>query len=301
MKVGIVGPGALGTFLAGMIGKMNQVVLYGRKDLSLKEVDISGKTQLKTDIKYTTDPNALSDLEYVIICTKSFQTEQVMKDIHKYLSEKTMVVSLQNGLKNEKIISKFVGEDRVIGGITENGITFKKYGEVIYAGKGETIIGLFGDNFIIGVKKFSQILNDAGIENKISDNIYGHIWKKVIINAGINPITALSGLKNGAIIDDKNLFSLMEYICEESVKVAETEVVLPGKDPFKEAVKVAKNTSENKSSMLQDVENKRKTEIDCINGAIVSVGSKHGVDTPYNRTMVNLIKCLENSYLDNFD
>ncbi len=301
MKIGIVGPGSLGTFLAGKIGKVNQVVLYGRKDLSLKQVVISGETQLKTDIKYTTDPTSLSDLEYVIICTKSFQTEQVMKDTHEYLSDKTMIVSLQNGLKNEKIISKFVGKDRVIGGITENGITFERYGKVIHAGKGETIIGPYGDDFTNEVKEFSQILNDSSIANKVSDNIYGHIWKKVIINAGINPITALSGLKNGSIIDDKNLFSLMEYICEESVKVAENEVVLPGDDPFKEAVKVAKNTSENKSSMLQDVENKRKTEIDCISGAIVSVGTKHGVNTPYNRTMVYLIKSLENSYLNNSD
>lgn len=301
MKIGIVGPGSLGTFLAGKIGRMNQVVLYGRKDLSLNEVEISGETQLKIDVKYTTDPNSLYGLEYVIICTKSFQTEQVMKDIHEYLNKKTMVVSLQNGLKNEKIISKFVGKDRVIGGITENGITFERYGKVIHAGKGETIIGPYGERFKSKVKKFSEILNDAGIENKVSDNIYGHIWKKVIINAGINPITALNSLKNGAIIEDRNLFSLMEYICEESVKVAKCEVVLPGDDPFKEAVKVAKNTSENKSSMLQDVENKRKTEIDCINGAIVSVGNKHGVDTPYNRTMVYLIKSLENSYLNYFD
>ncbi|MFO7792556.1 MAG: 2-dehydropantoate 2-reductase [Candidatus Saliniplasma sp.] len=301
MKIGIVGPGSLGTFLSGTIGRKNQVILYGRKDLSLKAVEIIGKTQLKTDIEYTTDPTSLSGLDYVLICTKSFQTEKAMKDISDFLSPDTIVVSLQNGLKNEKIISRFVGEKRVIGGITENGITFKGYGKVIHAGKGETIIGPYIGKINKEVRKFSRCLTKSGIKNKISENIYGHIWKKVIINAGINPITALTGLKNGAILDDRNLSSLMENINKEAVRVAQTEVELPGDDPLKEANKVAKMTQDNKSSMLQDVENKRRTEIGCINGAIVTVGTKNDIDTPYNRTMMCLIKSLENSYLNDSD
>lgn len=301
MKVGIVGPGALGTFLSGTIGRKNKVLLYGHKDISLDQVEINGKTKLKTDIDYTTDSKKLFEMDYIIICTKSFQTQDAIKEIHEHISPETMIVSLQNGLNNEKIISKFVGGDRVIGGITENGITFQRYGKVIHAGKGETIIGPYAGKCTEKIIDFSKILKGAGIENRISERIYGHIWRKVIINAGINPITAISGLKNGAILCDKNLTSLMDSICKEAVRVAENEVELPGRDPFLEAKKVAKITSDNKSSMLQDVENKRRTEIDCINGAIVKAGSGHGIDTPYNRTMVYLIKSLENSYLNSSD
>jgi len=305
MKFGIVGPGALGTFLSGMIGDKNQVILYGHKDLSIDEVWITGKTETRTKITYTTKAENLTDVDYILICTKSFQTETVMKEIQGYISPDTMIVSLQNGLKNEEIISRFVGEDRVIGGITEEGITFERHGKVIHAGEGKTVIGPYSDDlsdkFRERIKRFSGCLNEVGISNRISDNIYGHIWKKVIINAGINPVTAITGLKNGAIIKHHNLTKLLENICEEAEKVAKNEVEIPGEDSTIEAKNVAKMTADNKSSMLQDIENQRRTEIDCINGAIVSVADRYGIEVPFNRAMVYLVKGLEDSYLHRSD
>ena len=305
MRCGIVGPGALGTFLSGMIGRKNQVVLSGHKDLSIDEVEIKGKTELRTKITYTTQVENLSDVEYILICTKSFQTERAMKEMHEYISPDTMLVSLQNGLKNEKVISRFVGEDRVIGGITEEGITFERHGKVIHAGEGKTVIGPYSDDipdkFREKIKRFSGCLNEVGISNRISDNIYGHIWKKVIINAGINPVTAITGLKNGAIIKHNNLMKLLENICEEAEKVAKNEVKIPGESSTIEAKNVAKMTADNKSSMLQDIENQRRTEIDCINGAIVSVADRYGIEVPFNRAMVYLVKGLEDSYLHRSD
>lgn len=300
MKIGIVGPGALGTFLSGVLGKKNRITLLGGRDLEISKVEINeinGRTESSTDIRYTTDPAELRCVGLVIICTKSYDTREAVDNISTHLKNDTAVLSLQNGLKNEKIISEYVEEKWVIGGITSHGITYERPGRVIHTGEGDTVIGRYpqGDDEI--TDKILDTFEDCGLPTEKSSNIYGHIWKKVIVNAGINPITALTGLNNGGILENEGLRSLMRNICSEAVEVAEEETKLPVKDPISEAEKVARRTADNRSSMLQDIENERKTEIDCINGAIIRVGRENDIDTPYNEVMYELVKGKESPYL----
>ncbi len=299
MKIGIVGPGAMGTFLGGVLGRENEVVVLGRREVKKEEIKIIGKTELNSKVKYTIDPSDLSQVDLVIISTKAFDTEQAVKGIVNKTPSRTYVLSLQNGLDNEEIIARYFGEERTIGGITSHGVTYLDTGEVKHAGKGETVIGPYpeGDNASEIMKELEKVFGEAGISVKKSENILGHIWKKVIINVGINPITALLQVRNGFLVEDVCLTELMRDAVKEAVKVAEEYTVLPSDDLFQNTLAVAENTAENKSSMLQDVMNKRKTEIDHITGAVIEKAEEKGLEVPINRTMYRLIKGKENSYL----
>ncbi|MBS3790403.1 MAG: 2-dehydropantoate 2-reductase [Candidatus Thermoplasmatota archaeon] len=297
MKIGIVGPGAIGTFLAGVLGKHNEVDLLGRRPLDIETIEISGKTRVETDINYTDSISSLSDKKLIVICTKSFDTKEAVASLSNHLSSKALVLSLQNGLNNEGIISGFVGKERTIGGITNNGVTYMEPGKVKHAGMGKTVIGLYPKGTSEEVEKIVRVFRNAGLETTLSENILVKLWEKAVINSGINPITAVLGIKNGVLIEDRYLTRLLEETVRESAAVAENYVDLDKKKVLDETKEVARQTSENLSSMLQDVKNESRTEVDQINGAIIEKALDKEVSTPVNKVLYKLVKGLENKYL----
>jgi len=296
MKIGIVGPGAIGTFLAGILGKENEVHLFGRKALDINKIEISGETELKVSVNYTDSVESLSDKELIIICTKSFDTADAMNSISDHLFRGSMVLSLQNGLKNEEIISDFVGEERTIGGITSHGVTYIEEGKVKHAGKGETVIGPYPEGRDKKVEKVCSVFNHAGMKTTLGENILVEIWRKAVINSGINPITAIVGVKNGVLLEDEFLTGLMEDTVLESAEVAKKYVDLDKEKVLKETKKVAERTSDNLSSMLQDIKNEKRTEVEQINGAIIEKAATEE-EIRVNKVLYRLVKGLQNRYL----
>jgi len=181
----------------------------------------------------------------------------------------------------------------VLRGITNHGVIFVKSGEICHAGTGETVIGEIDGRITGGIKKICSMFNDAGIKTRISSNIKKDVWAKTIVNSAINPITAITCLKNGYLLKIPVLKRLMRQICLEGVKVANREGIFFDFDVFEETKKIAKLTSENRSSMLQDIESGKKTEIDFINGAIAKIGKRHRVKTPLNSMLTVLVKGME--------
>ncbi|MFP3871916.1 MAG: ketopantoate reductase family protein [Candidatus Natronoplasma sp.] len=298
MDIAIIGPGAMGTFLAGLLAKENKVTLFGRREhQDINKVKIKGKTELEIGVDYATDSSKLADVELVVICTKAFDTEEAIKSVVDHIPSKCDILSLQNGLKNEEIIEDNVGEDRTIGGITSHGVTYLGIGKVRHAGEGETVIGAYPHGDRAEIKKVASTLSEAGMRTKISDNILGHIWKKVIINAGINPITALLRIKNGFLLEDKDLLALLKEAVKEGTEVAERYTDLPLEDLFEKTKRVAESTAENRSSMLQDILNNKRTEIDQINGAVVEKADECGISVPVNKSLYRLVRGMESTYL----
>ena len=185
------------------------------------------------------------------------------------------------------------GNKGVLRGITNHGVIFVKPGEIHHSGMGKTVIGEIDGKKTERIKKICSMFNNTGIKTKISNDIKKDVWAKTIINSAINPVTAITGLKNGYLLKIPMLTKLMENICLEGVRVANREGVFFDSDVFEETKKTASLTAENKSSMLQDLQNRKKTEIDFINGAIVEIGKKHGIDTPLNSMLTVLVKVLE--------
>lgn len=305
MKIAIVGPGALGLLIAGLLKHKakEEVCLVDKFEDRRKSIDSNGITiegypePLRVKIPVTTRPAEIGTVDLVIICVKSYSTEDACKAVKAIVGDKTRVLSLQNGIGNIQILNDHFGPDRVIAGVTNHGSTLLGVGRVRHAGKGETIIGNAGGRVLGEIRAIAAVLSKAGFETKISRDIDSVIWSKLIINAGINALTAITRLPNGKLIETEEARSVMRNAVQEAVKVAKRKrIKLVYDDAIQKVETVCKATAENISSMLQDVVRERRTEIDFMNGAIVRQGKALGIQTPVNEVLTNLVKSVEASY-----
>ena len=241
----------------------------------------------------SSDPLDVKDSDLMVVFVKSTATEAVAKQFVPMAGEHTVVLTLQNGLGNEDILRKHFGEHRTAAGVTSQGATFLGPGKIRHAGSGPTHICM-SDKKNEKLSAVVAALKDSGFEVDIEENIADLVWSKLIINVGINAVTAISGLENGKLLDYPEMKSLMADLVEEAVKVAEKKgVKLSYSNPIELVYEVSEKTAENRSSMLQDFDRGSFTEIDFINNAIVREGAKLGIDTPYNRQISELVKTME--------
>jgi len=229
-----------------------------------------------------------------LIFVKSYDTAEASHSILPIMGDNTAILTLQNGLTNTETISQIVGEDRVVAGTTSHGATMLGTGHIRHAGVGQTTIGEPKTGESVRTKHIADALSSAGFQTTISHNIYNSIWGKLIINAAINPITAITKLKNGGLLEYNETRRLLGITAEEAARVAAArQISLPYDDARSAVEAVCRATSENVSSMLQDVQRRKRTEIDAINGAIVSEAKKAGIEAPTNETLTYLIKGME--------
>jgi 2-dehydropantoate 2-reductase len=208
-----------------------------------------------------------------------------------------MVLTLQNGVGNIEIIGEVVGQDKVLGGVTNQGATLLDDGHIRHAGKGETIIGRIDGKISVQLRQIRELFNKVGLDTRISRDIRSLLWSKLIINVGINALTAITQLNNGRIIEYEGTRRTLRDAVNEAVKVAKKKrIKLIYDDPLAKVEAVAEATGTNISSMLQDVLKKKHTEIDFINGVIVRQGQSLGIPTPANSVLVDLVKTIESSY-----
>lgn len=302
MEIAIVGVGAMGSLCAyllykagyspWLLDKCRDRVDAIKKD-GLRVEGVTGEYHTALH-KITTRPEEIGIVDLLIIFVKAYDTEKALRGAVSLIGDKTLVLTLQNGLNNLEKITGITGKSRVIGGITAHGATQLSYGYIRHAGVGETIIGSLKGEEIKEIIKIKELLDSSGIETSITDDVEGTIWSKLIINAAINPLTALTQLKNGEIIEYSELLDVQQRIVEEACAVARAKgVTIHYHDPVGKVRDVCKATASNKSSMLQDIVSGKRTEIDYINGAIVSEGKKYHISTPYNDILTKLIKALE--------
>ncbi|MDH7508106.1 MAG: 2-dehydropantoate 2-reductase [Methanomassiliicoccales archaeon] len=295
MKIAVYGAGAIGSFLGGLLADRNEVTLVGRgphvKAINRSGLKISGMLEKVVYPRAATDLSDLKEQDVVIITVKAYDTEKAKEAVSVIVGEKTTVVTIQNGLNNLHSLDKKFG-DRVVGGVTSIGVTHVSPGHIRLAGKGDTVFGSLR-GYHERVKAIVELFNRSGIESRYTENIIGEIWLKAIVNSSINPITAILRRKNECIVTEPELRDLARKICEEATGVAQAAgIVLPLADPFQRVMEVASSTKENYSSMLQDIERGKKTEIDEITGAIVAQARKLGIDVPVNETIWKLVRAL---------
>ncbi|MFH1778552.1 MAG: 2-dehydropantoate 2-reductase [Candidatus Omnitrophota bacterium] len=315
MKITVVGPGALGCLIGGFLAKAGEDVWFLDKhperadklnNKGIRIEGISGEHNVK--VKAACEPKDIKAADLVIICVKSYDTEEAAKNTKTMVSDNTLVLTLQNGFGNIELISEIVGQEKVIGAVTAHGSTSLGDGHIKHAGKGETIIGRYYQPPVRkGVKKWqiprrrleevASILRKANFETKVSDNIKEIIWSKLIINVGINALTAITRLKNGGLLEHEWTKNVMRQAVLEATKVAKRRrISLIYSDPIKKVESICSSTADNLSSMLQDILRKKRTEVDYINGAIVSEGENLEIPTPVNSVLTDLVKAIEGSY-----
>ena len=302
MNILVVGPGAMGCLFAARLKKAGyRVTLLDYKKERAEQIReqgivVEGVTGEYT-VKVPTLAEGLSTVpDVVLICVKSYKTMEASQTIKPWLGPETVVITLQNGVGNVEILEEAFGGERILGGVTAQGATLLGPGKIRHAGQGDTIIGPGGDPDS-PVEKIISALKQAGFETHSVDNVHDLIWGKLIINVGINALTAITRLKNGRLPEFDGTSQIMEEAVKEAVDVAKAKnIQLPFPDPLGRVLEVCKATAGNIASMLQDVLKEKITEIDFINGAIVREGRAMGIPTPVNLTLTSLVKTIQETY-----
>jgi 2-dehydropantoate 2-reductase len=188
-----------------------------------------------------------------------------------------------------------------VAGTTGHGATLLGPGHIRHAGVGDTVIGELDSASNGGaggrIEALAALFNEAKLTARVSANVVGLIWTKLIVNIGINALTAVTGLRNGRLAELPETMELMKAAVGEACAVAEAKGIrLEAEDPLEHTVQIARRTAANRSSMLQDVTAKRATEVSVINGAIVEEGKKLGIPTPVNAVLTNLVLTRQKTY-----
>lgn len=304
MKIVIVGPGAIGLLLAAHLGKSKEEVWLLDKDkeraqrLDKNGISVSGSGgEWKARVKVSADASEIKQAELVVICVKSYHTKDALRQIKPLVADDTRILTLQNGIGNIELISEAFGAEKVIGGITNVGATLLGEGKVKLAGRGETVFGRLDGKFPVEIRSIRELFNKCGFEARLTQDIKGLLWSKLVINAGINALAALTRLKNGGLLEYEGTRKVLRGAVTEATRVAKRKrIKLIYDDPLAKVEAVCEATSGNICSMLQDVLMKKRTEIDYINGVIVRLGMELNIPVPYNSMLTDLVKTIETSY-----
>jgi 2-dehydropantoate 2-reductase len=302
MRFLVVGPGAMGClFAAGLKRAGFEVTLLDYQSeraeaINKQGIVVTGVTGDYFEMVSTKAGPVDGPHDFALICVKAYNTEEAGKALFSWLSPNTGVITLQNGIGNVEILQEIFGKEQVYGGVTAEGATLLETGKIRHAGQGETVIGpkVSKKGPIEGVVK---ALNQAGFQARAVDTVDNLIWGKLIINVGINALTAITRLKNGRLPDIAGTRRIMEGAVKEAVAVAHAKnIELPYPDPLARVVEVCRATAGNIASMLQDVMKEKVTEVDAINGAIVREGEELGIPTPVNLTLTSLVKAIQETH-----
>ncbi len=293
-------------FGGGLTSSGHDVVLYdvykdhvdaiNRDGLSIEDAATGAVKVVKPTA--SADPEAVRDSDVMIIFVKSTNTEEAAASFKAYAKPSTIALTLQNGLGNEAILRKHFGSGRTAAGVTSQGATFLGPGKIRHAGKGPTHMAM-ADGKQDKLADLAKALKDAGFEIHVDKDVAGMIWSKLLINVGINAMTALLNLKNGQLLDFTDIKDIMADMVAEAMAVAKARgITLSYPDPLSVVYDVAAKTGANFSSMLQDFQRNRQSEIDFMNGAIVREAKELGISVPVNETVTRLVRTLDKLHAD---
>ena len=291
MRVCVVGCGAVGSLFAAHLAQSDDVEVWAY-DLAQEHVDAINRNGLRLS-----GAGELPACEFGIVATKAMHTSAAIAATAHAFAE-GCVATVQNGLGNEEGIAKHV--ERVIRGTTFPAGKLLEPGHVQWDVRGDTSFGPFEPSPapLEEIKRLADACTAAGMPTHAVADARGPQWRKVIFNAATNPIGALTGLSHGRVCEDPGLRRLVSGLVDEGKAVAAAQGIQLDADP-EELIDHAARPEvayDHKASMLQDVEARRKTEVDYLNGGIVRFGEEHGVPTPMNRAIWALVKGLERSW-----
>lgn len=229
--------------------------------------------------------------DFVLVTVKAHATAAAARTLVP-LGTRPIRVSLQNGLGNEEALA--AGGFPVIGAVSNNGATLLDSGRVFHAGLGEVILSGFEAASGDQVEGLVRCLTHAGFPVERVPDIRKPLWDKTILNVAVNPVTALLGIRTGALLRDPGTELLVRMLVREAVAVAGAEGVASSEAEVWEMIRrIVARTARNKTSMLQDLERGAPTEVEAMNGVIVASGARHGIETPWNRLILRLIRSRE--------
>jgi 2-dehydropantoate 2-reductase len=295
MRICVFGAGALGSALGGMLARENDVFLVGRKPhveaIRKRGLVLQGDLRRTVRLPAFTDVTRVAPPELLLITTKAYDTGGAIVECGPWVTDKTAVLTLQNGLGNLEALREWKGS-KAFAGTTTLGSTMVSPGKVRISGLGRTMIGSELDPAYS--EKIVGVFADSGIPSRFSKNMLPEMWAKAIVSACINPLTAILRVPNGRLLESRVISRMVLEVSKECERVARAHgIELSQSHMYPHVRAVAMDTARNLSSMLQDVLRGNRTEIDQINGLIWRLSEEHGLDSPLNKTLSAMVQSLE--------
>lgn len=304
MKYMIVGAGAMGCLYGARLHKSGQeVALIASREatvLTIREKGVrlkEGETEESLPIPayLAEDYEGIADV--VLVFTKSIHSEQALASVSSYIDSHTHLVSFQNGIGNETLMKEYVDEDHIIVGTTNFPSDRVGEGQIVSKGNGVTSMMTLSGNVTGEVKQIFEDLKEAGLNPQLQGEIFRSIWEKVAFNAALNSLTAVTLVPQGYMGQTKEGKELAHAIVHEVCSVACLKGIRVREDAVHETVdNLLTNHFHHCPSMLQDVQNRRMTEIESINGAVVREAEKLGIEVPVTKVLYYLVSIAQQTY-----
>ncbi len=298
-SVNIIGAGAIGHLWFSYLSRNNnKITLYAKDKRAPRHLDVVSKnSDVRTIVNYQTIDD-WNPCDLIIICVKAYQLEELCTSLKHTLISSCPIILMMNGLGLIEIAEKYLKQSPIYHAFLTHG-AYLSNDKLIHAGQGKTSLGKlsngYGENLI---KPFINMMNDSLPPVTWSNTHKQDMHIKLMINAVINPLTALAGELNGFVLTDGQLNSRAEELFNEILMLKDILGIEVPADKLKEMIEtVALKTAKNRSSMLQDITNQKPTEIDFINGYLLNQAKSHEIDLPLNSKLVRQIKALEASYI----
>ncbi|NGM83912.1 2-dehydropantoate 2-reductase [Paenibacillus sp. 7124] len=302
-RIAVLGAGAMGSRIgAHLFEARYAVVLYDSWKDHVAEIQRNGlrivheHSARTLRIKAANRPLPGEVYDYVLLLTKSGQTEEALAGFRDIIGPDTHVVSLQNGIAGIEILPRYIPKERILVGVTTYSSDLLGPGAVQIGGSGITYLSRLSGGSSPAVDTLEAIFNAAGFQTVVSEDAMQVIWEKLAFNASINPVTALTRLNAGEAGTHPLGIELMSSIVGEVAAVGHRLGINVRTDEVMNQLRRAcepEACSDHLPSMLQDVLKGRKTEIEALNGAVIRLADDFGMDIPYNRALYQMVKMLD--------
>lgn len=306
MKIVIVGGGAIGRLFGSFLGKGGHEVNLIDTDQQVigaiqgEGIGLMAQDEEDRDVIISIPVTALAngskvqECDLVLILVKSQATLAAARSVAHLITDTCPVLCIQTGLGNLDEVNTVIDKRNILIGLTFMSGTALAGGRVRQGGVGTTYIGELDGKFTPRLEKIAEVFNDSGIVTRMAHRILGRLWCKVIVYSAINPVSAILKVPNGCLTTRIESVNLMKTLLEEGRQVAcACDIDLVCEDLYELLFTTCQQSTNNLSSMLQDILNDRGTEIDAQNGAICRYAEMHDVPVPTHRAIYQLIKLLE--------
>ena len=299
----VIGAGAVGCIVAAFLSKSNykvtlcDVVPELIEPATTRGIIIEGAETLEQRVTRTIE--SVDDLaddvpDVIIICVKASATPLIASAIEPFVRKGAYAISWQNGIDTELELSKRLGRERVMRAVVNYGCGLKGPAHVVmpfhHPPHNVQELDPKSKNAALAI---SRALSESGLHTERTDDIVSMVWRKTIMNASMNPVCAVTGLTMSKAMNDPLVFELIDELVKECSRVARVNEIPVGWDYYPYAMEYLRSAGDHKPSMLMDIINKRRTEVDYMNGKMIEYGHQAGIPTPYNHMIRGLVKAIE--------
>jgi 2-dehydropantoate 2-reductase len=296
----VIGAGSIGSLFGGLLSRHARVVLHGphgplpapSSGLTIVDEEAGRETLVDTFVEGL-PPGEEFDL--VVVATKATANRKVALTLRTHLGDDTRLLVLQNGMGNEEVFGRAVRRERILRGVVYEGVIRQDPSRVLWWGKGMSYLGYYffpsqslEDSHAV---ELASLLERAGLRARVAGDIRREVWKKLIINAAMNPLGAITGCENRALVENRDTRELLAFLVREGERAARIEGYQF--DLLGKVEDLARRTGRNLNSMLQDFRRGKRTEIEFLNGFLVRYAETHSEDLPYHRCLTLIVRALE--------